>query len=98
MDSSRTRTATLVYWLGIVTPVLMVVALKLIERSGTKQSVGVGWIALVSLIVCAIGAFLSTATVKKKVMLILIAAIVIPIELLALAVLFLTSGGLSGTQ
>src|SRR5690606_32033832 len=94
----RTDPFTVIYWLGVAAPVLMVAVLKFIEHSGAKQSIGVGGIALVSLTLCAVGACLSKATTKKKFLLVLVAAIVIPVELLVIAVLFLVSGGLSGTQ
>lgn len=98
MDSSRTRKALFVYWLGIALPVLMVAALTLLERAGAKSSLGVAWIALVSLAVCVVGVVIARTTTKRTVALLVLAVILIPVELLVLAVVSLMHSGLAGTQ
>lgn len=98
MALSRTRTAMVVYWLGVALPVLMEVALRLAERAGAKPSIGVAWIALASFAVSVLGVVIARATLKRTLALLACAVVIIPIEYLVLGVFFLTRSGLSGTQ
>lgn len=98
MDSSRTKRLLLVYWLGIVLPVLVETALMLGERAGAKLSLGAAWIAIGSFAVCVIGAVLARTKIEKAVVLLAFAAIIIPVEYLILGAFLLTRNGLTGTQ
>ncbi len=98
MDLSRTKIATAVYVLGLIGPALLVGVLTLVERTGIHLGVGGGLIALLSFGVCIIGVGMQRAPFGRKLVLLLIALLAIPIEILALGAVFLVSNGLAGTQ
>jgi hypothetical protein len=99
MDLSRTKLAPAVYILGLAGPALLVGVLALAERVGLHLGVGGGLIALLSFGACIIGAALmQRATVWKKLILVLVALVAIPLEMLALGIVFVVTNGLTGTQ
>ena len=95
MNPSLPRT---VYFLGLAGPALMVSALVLIERAGLHLSVGGGLIALISFGVCIAAAGVLRTSVKKRLFLILVALVIIPLEILVLGAIFIAKSGLTGTQ
>ena len=98
MDLSRTKVGTAVYAFGLAGPTLLVAVLTLVERAGLHPGVGGGLIALVSFGACICGVGMQRTTVAKKLLLALVALVAIPLEILALGIIFVLRNGLAGTQ
>ena len=95
---ARINLTWILYGKGLISPLLIVLMIKLLERFGIKATLGIGWILLVGYAICFAGLFLQSAGFKLRLVLALAAVIVIPLQLLVLGVLFLAKGGLTGTQ
>jgi len=98
VDLLRTNVATAVYVLGLAGPGLLVAGLTLLERAGLHLGMGAGLIVVLSVGACVTGAVLQPTTTWKKWVLVLMALVAIPLEILALGAVFLMRDGLAGTQ
>jgi cytosine/uracil/thiamine/allantoin permease len=98
MGLSRTKVAATVYVVGLAGLVLLVGVLTLVEHAGLHLGVGFGLIAPASFGTCIIGAVLQRATVWRKLVLILVALVAIPLEILAMGAVSLMMYGLEGIQ
>ncbi len=90
-----------VYALGIVSPVVIELSFLFLEKTGRGAAVGkigIAWTALFGLALCFVGIWLSKVSVKKRLLLLLVALLAIPAEFLGLGLLFLLKEGLTGIQ
>jgi len=84
--------------LGLFAPTLLMGILILIEHFGLHLGVGGGLIGLISFVVCLVSISMQSTTALKKLILILFALMVIPLEIFALGFVFIMINGLTGTQ
>jgi len=96
--SAALKAAGFIYWVGIIAPALMVTALKVLEHFQIKLGIGLPGIAVVSLGICVAGVCSGNMNTRQIIAMLLLAICAIPVEILLLGVLFLITGGLSGTQ
>jgi hypothetical protein len=100
MVSSRIRISSVIYVFGLLLTPMAIGLSAALEALGkpARPGPGVTWLLLASFLVCTGGVLAMKKPVGRKVVLILIPAIVIPLEVLLIGALLIGVLGLRGIQ
>jgi len=98
MAFQRSKIGLVVYSIGILLPIPVVLMSELLERAGMRLGGGMGWVLLAAAAVSMIGLVIAQLKPLYVVILVLAAALLIPMVCILIGMWLIASGGLEGIQ